>query len=78
MPDFEEMYYKMVRASEKAIRIIIEAQRECEEMYISADEETESEKKERSVERSFKICVIAYASFAFAPRFFAYITIPTR
>lgn len=45
MPDFEEMYYKMVRASEKAIRIIIEAQRECEEMYISADEETESEKK---------------------------------
>lgn len=45
MPDFEEMYYKMVRASEKAIRIIIEAQRECEEMYISADDADESEEE---------------------------------
>lgn len=29
------MYLKMVRASEQAIRILVEAQRECEELYMS-------------------------------------------
>lgn len=38
MPDFEEMYLTMLRASEEALRIIIEAQKKCEEMYISNDE----------------------------------------
>ncbi len=45
MPDYKEMYLKMVRATEKAIRAeeetlrtLIEAQRECEEMYLSAPE----------------------------------------
>ena len=33
--DYKEMYLKMVRASERAINILIEAQRECEEMYLS-------------------------------------------
>ena len=31
----EQMYYEMARAVEKAIRILIEAQQRCEEMYIS-------------------------------------------
>ena len=35
MPDYKEMYLKMVRASEKAINILVEAQRECEELYLS-------------------------------------------
>ena len=35
---FKEMYSKMMRASEEAIRILIEAQRECEEMYLNATE----------------------------------------
>ena len=35
MPNYQEMYLKMVRASERAINILIEAQRECEEMYLS-------------------------------------------
>ena len=39
MPDYKEMYLKMVRASEKAIRILVEAQQECEEFYISAPEQ---------------------------------------
>ena len=39
MPNFEEMYYTMVRASEAAIKIIIEAQQKCEEMYISQPEQ---------------------------------------
>ena len=38
MPDFEEMYYTLMRASEEALRIMIEAQKECEEMYVSNDE----------------------------------------
>lgn len=38
MPDFEEMYYTLMRASEDALRIMIEAQKECEEMYVSNDE----------------------------------------
>ena len=29
MPDYKEMYLKMVRASERAINILIEAQRKC-------------------------------------------------
>ena len=38
MPDFEEMYYTLMRASEEALRIIIEAQKKCEDMYISQEE----------------------------------------
>ena len=29
MPDFEEMYYTLMRASEEALRIMIEAQKKC-------------------------------------------------
>ena len=32
------MYLKMVRASEQAVRILIRAQQECEEMYVSGPE----------------------------------------
>lgn len=38
MPDFEEMYYTLMRASEEALRIMIEAQKECEKMYIAQEE----------------------------------------
>ena len=38
MPDYEEMYLTMLRASEEALQIIIEAQKKCEEMYISNGE----------------------------------------
>ena len=38
MPDYKEMYLKMVRASEQAIRILVKAQQECEELYISEPE----------------------------------------
>lgn len=33
--DYKEMYLTMMRASEQAIRILIEAQQTCEEMYLS-------------------------------------------
>ena len=36
--DYKEMYLKMMRASEKAIRILIDAQQECEEIYLYSEE----------------------------------------
>ena len=38
MPDYKEMYLKLFRASEQAINTLIQAQRECEELYISQPE----------------------------------------
>ena len=38
MPDYKEMYLKLMRATEQAIRILIEAQQECEELYLNAEE----------------------------------------
>lgn len=39
MPDYKAMYLKMFRASEEAVNLLIVAQRECEELYLSAPEE---------------------------------------
>lgn len=56
MPDYKEMYQKMAVASEKAIRILIQAQRECEELYINVPEPgfelltLEEEKRKREQE----------------------------
>lgn len=41
MPDYKELYLKMMRASEEAIRILIEAQQECEELYLQDEEDEE-------------------------------------
>ena len=38
MADYKEMYLKMARASEQAVNILIKAQRECEELYISVSD----------------------------------------
>lgn len=35
MADYKKMYLTMLRASEDAINTLIQAQRECEEMFIS-------------------------------------------
>ncbi len=44
MPDYKEMYLVMMRASEKSLRhmeeasrILIEAQRRCEELYLAKE-----------------------------------------
>ena len=42
MPDYKEMYFKMVRAAEKAIRILTEAQQECEELYLQDGDEEDA------------------------------------
>ncbi len=36
--DYKTMYYTMMQASEKAIRILIQAQRQCEEIYLNQKE----------------------------------------
>lgn len=38
MPDYKEMYLTLIRATEKAINILIEAQQKCEEQYLAEDE----------------------------------------
>jgi len=38
MPGYKEMYLKLFRASEDAVNPLIAAQRECEELYVSAPE----------------------------------------
>ena len=38
MPDYKELYLTMVRASEKAIRILIEVQQACEERVMDDDD----------------------------------------
>ena len=37
MPDYRKMYLKMAQETEKAIRILIAAQKECEELYIEGE-----------------------------------------
>ncbi len=44
MVDYKKLYHKMVNASEDAIRILIAAQRECEEAILS-DEDIPPEQK---------------------------------
>lgn len=43
MVDYQEMYLTMMRATEQAIRILIEAQQKCEELYLSAGEDAPEE-----------------------------------
>lgn len=38
MADYKEMYLHLMRDTEKAIQILIQAQRDCEEMYLSTPE----------------------------------------
>ena len=36
MPNYKELYFEMVRGTEKAINILIDTQRKCEELYINS------------------------------------------
>ena len=40
MIDYKELYLTMFRATEKAMNILAEAQRECEELYCEEQSET--------------------------------------
>lgn len=38
MADYREMYFHLMRETNKAIEILIQAHRDCEDMYINAPE----------------------------------------
>lgn len=38
MPDYKKMYFKLFRASEDAANLLVAAQREFEELYLSSPE----------------------------------------
>lgn len=37
MADYKQMYIKMAQVAEKAIRVLIAAQQDCENLYLSED-----------------------------------------
>ena len=43
MADYKKMYVTMVDAAEKAMELLIEAQRQCEELYIETEEPSNRE-----------------------------------
>ena len=46
--DYKKMYHIMVNAAEEAMKLLIEAQRECEEIYLSAGETEDDSLPEES------------------------------
>lgn len=43
MPDYQKMYFALLDKTERAIELLIAAQQEAEEIYISTSEDTDSE-----------------------------------
>ena len=43
MADYKKMYVTMVDAAEKAMELLIEAQRQCEEIYIETEKSSDGE-----------------------------------
>lgn len=77
MPDFEEMYYTLMRASEEALRIIIEAQKKVRGyVYLTRRNRIEKGGQKTAFKRILQVCI--YASFTFAARFLPYMMMPTR
>lgn len=38
VPDYKKMYLALFKASEDAINLLVAAQRECEELYMTSEE----------------------------------------
>ena len=45
MADYKKMYVIMVDAAEKAMELLIEAQRQCEALYIETEEPSDREEE---------------------------------
>ncbi len=41
MPDYKQLYLTLLDGVEKAINLLIEAQKSCEEIYVDTDETEE-------------------------------------
>ena len=50
MADYKQMYLTLLDATEKAISILIESQRKCEELYISSEQPTAEHPKAQIIE----------------------------
>lgn len=46
MDDFKEMYYHLAHEVEKAMRILVKAQQDCEEMYLVQGDAEEQRPRE--------------------------------
>ena len=42
MEDYREMYLTLMRATEQVIRVLVEAQRKCEELYLAQGEDQQT------------------------------------
>ena len=42
MTDYKELYLKMFRAPKAAVRLLVETQQECEELYLSSQDQRKS------------------------------------
>lgn len=42
MEEYREIYYHLANATERAIRLLIKAQQECEELFLSVPETAET------------------------------------
>ena len=49
MPDYKQMYFTLLDATEKAINELISAERACEELYILSCEAEEKEEKAKNI-----------------------------
>lgn len=47
MPDYKKLYHDLMNSSEQAIRILIEAQRRCEDAILSEAVELTEEERDR-------------------------------
>lgn len=45
MPDYKELYLQMMRATEKSIRILVEAQQNCEEQILREADQKQTESR---------------------------------
>jgi hypothetical protein len=50
--DYKQMYFKMAAAMEDAIELLINAQRDCEELYISAEDPKTLENPQKPVDKA--------------------------
>ena len=50
MPNYQEMYLHLMRETEKAIRILVKAQQDCEEMYLAQGDAEEQLPRETQQE----------------------------
>lgn len=50
MPDYKKMYLTMCRAGEKALNTIITAQRKCEEIDVSSEDNEGEQTEEKAGE----------------------------